>query len=123
MKHDVYGYIKIDKIRLLEVIYDIKSPNNSLLKGLFMYSKNPLIIMGHSGRGKLALFNNLDNLYIGDKIIINVNKNKQTYVIENILTKKKSQEISKNADLILITCDKNDLTQKLEILAKKEANC
>ena len=122
VNNEIYGYIKIDKINLMEVLYKEKSKYNSLDKGLFIIGEKPLIILGHSGHGKLALFNDLDKLYIGDLIEINVNNKSNIYKIEYIMNKNKSDKISSNLDLTLVTCDKNNMNQKLEISAKKVTN-
>jgi len=117
--YDVFGYIQIDKINLKEILYKIDSPNNSLSKGLLLESINPLIILGHSGNGHLALFNDLDKLKINDIIIININRNITRYKIIQINTKQKSDKILTFGDLILVTCSKKDISKKIELVAEK----
>ena len=68
------NYLAIPKIGFYYRFYDLDSKYNSLNYGLEIYYQDPVVILGHSGSGSLALFNDLDNLEVNDKIIYNNQK-------------------------------------------------
>ncbi len=111
---DIYSYLKIDKINLKEIVYNINSDKNNLDNGLMLYNLNPIIILGHSGLSVKALFNDLDKLNKEDKISFN---NKE-YKVFDIYEKKKTDKLQLNGDLILVTCLKNSNDKQLVIVGK-----
>lgn len=114
--------LDIDKINLMEVI----STESSINKGL-RYSNlsgkisDPVIIMGHSGVGDNALFNDLILLENGDLISLHyLNETKLYEVTDKIFFNKfQSINIKKNEDyLYLVTCDLHDYSKQWLIEAK-----
>ena len=124
-KKEIYndtGYIiEIDAIKL-----HIYFTNHSTLEdGLELsdVSKNggPLIISGHSGTGRLALFNDLEFLNENNIVRIYHNNSIQEYLINKITYYKKFSKVVIPDDknyLYLITCDKYDMQKQLIISAK-----
>ena len=114
-------HLIIDSINM-----DISLDEDSTLEeGLELHeiSKNggPLIISGHSGTGKLALFNDLEYLKNGETIkIIHDNYQKEYEIIDLVYYEKFSKVIipDDNSYLYLITCDKYDMQKQLIINAK-----
>ena len=115
---NINGYLKIDKIDLLEPIYDIKSNLNSLNIGLKISYLKPFVILGHSGRGKLALFNNLNKLKLNDLIELNYDKKTYFFKVDYIYAKEKSKPLVLEGELLLVTCKINDNNNQLIIRAK-----
>lgn len=103
----------IDKINLKECLYNIADENNSLEVGLEVLYEEPLVIAGHSGTGKLALFNRLNELLIGDVIKVN----NDIYKIVEIDEKSKTAKLRVKEDLVLVTCIVN--TDKQLVLYTK----
>ena len=114
----INGYLKIDRINLYEIIYDIKSNKNNLNLGLKISYLNPFVILGHSGRGKLAIFNDLDKLHVNDLIEFNYNKKTNYYKIDYIYEKEKDKPLNLDGDLLLVTCKKSGNNTQLVIRAK-----
>ena len=103
----------IDKINLKECLYNIEDENNSLEVGLEILYEDPLVIAGHSGTGKLALFNRLNELLIGDVIKVN----NDIYKVVEIDEKSKTAKLRVKEDLVLVTCIVN--TDKQLVLYAK----
>lgn len=103
----------IDKINLKECLYNIEDENNSLKVGLEVLYEEPLVIAGHSGTGKLALFNRLNELLIGDVIKVN----NDIYKVVEIDEKSKTTKLRVKEDLVLVTCIVN--TDKQLVLYAK----
>lgn len=103
----------IDKINLKECLYNIADENNSLEVGLEILYEEPLVIAGHSGTGKLALFNRLNELLIGDVIKVN----NDIYKVVEIDEKSKTAKLRVKEDLVLVTCIVN--TDKQLVLYAK----
>lgn len=103
----------IDKINLKECLYNIEDENNSLKVGLEILYEEPLVIAGHSGTGKLALFNRLNELLIGDVIKVN----NDIYKVVEIDEKSKTAKLRVKEDLVLVTCIVN--TDKQLVLYAK----
>ena len=108
------NYLAIPKIGFYYRFYDLDSKYNSLSYGLLIYYQDPVVILGHSGTGSLALFNDLDNLEVNDKIIYN---NHKYQVIKKYL-KFKSKPLTLENDLILVTCSKKYFDRQIVITAK-----
>lgn len=108
------NYLAIPKIGFYYRLYDLDSKYNSLSYGLLIYYQDPVVILGHSGTGSLALFNDLDNLEVNDKIIYN---NQKYQVIKKYL-KFKSKPLTLENDLILVTCSKKYFDRQIVITAK-----
>ena len=116
------GYILEIKEIDLYLYFD---DNTTLNEGLELHeiSKRggPFIISGHSGKGELALFNDLE--YLSKETIINLyhDNYKKTFLLKDIIYYKKfSNVVIPNDDnyLYLITCDKYDMQKQLIISSK-----
>ena len=113
---DQIGYLKIDKINLYEPLYEKNSKKNNIEEHVTILkeSKMPeeensiIFLAAHSGTGKIAYFENLDELTIGDKIEISYHNTKYYYQISNIWEENKTGYIHVNQtnkkQLILTTC-------------------
>ena len=108
------NYLAIPKIEFYYRFYDLDSKYNSLNYGLEIYYQDPVVILGHSGTGALALFNDLDNLEVNDKIIYN----SQKYQVTKKYLKFKSKPLTLESDLILVTCSKKYSDRQIVITAK-----
>ncbi|MBR1416625.1 MAG: sortase [Bacilli bacterium] len=116
---NISGYLKIDQINLLEVINNIDSNLNSLNNGLMLYYLNPFVILGHSGTGKTALFNDLKLLKLNDTFEFSYNKTIYNYKIIKIYKKNKKDYLTLEGDIILVTCLKNDNNKQLVLVGQK----
>lgn len=115
-KESPIGYLIINKINLYEELYDINSKNNNIEKHVtilkessFPTTKNSTIfIAAHSGTGKIAYFNNLNQLSVNEKIILKYKDKTYTYMIKNIWETKKNGTINvpkeNTNQLVLTTC-------------------
>ena len=108
------NYLAIPKIGFYYRLYDLDSKYNSLSYGLEIYYKDPVVILGHSGTGSLALFNDLEYLEENDKIIYN----NQKYQVTKKYLKFKSKPLALESDLILVTCSKKNSDRQIVITAK-----
>lgn len=114
-------YITIKEIDLNLYFDEHSTLDNGLELHNLSLSDGPLIIMGHSGKGKLALFNDLEFLEKGIKIIITHNNYQKIYEIIDLLYYEKFSNVhipNDNNYLYLITCDKYDMKKQLIINAK-----
>ena len=121
------GYLKIDKINLNEKLYNINSKENNIEKNItilkesiFPDKENSIIfIAAHSGVGKIAYFEKLDELNINDEVTLIINKKTYKYVVKEYWEEKKNGYINVNKDnkkqLILTTCSPNKKNYQLVI--------
>ena len=119
------GKLTIEKINLEKPLYEITSRKNNveenvtILNGSIEPNKNNSIffLAAHSGPGDIAFFNDLDNLNINDKILLEYKNNNYIYIVKDIweTTKDGNIEINKekNNQLILTTCSKKDKYKQL----------
>ena len=113
---DIIGTIEIKKINLKEQLYKKESKKNNIEENITIlqestYPSNEnsiLIIAAHSGTGKIAYFERLDELSTNDEIIITYNKKKYYYNVIDIFEEKKNGYININKEkkrqLVLTTC-------------------
>ena len=113
---DIIGTIEIKKINLREQLYKKESKKNNIEENITIlqestYPSNEnsiLIIAAHSGTGKIAYFERLDELSTNDEIIITYNKKKYYYNVIDIFEEKKNGYININKEkkrqLVLTTC-------------------
>ena len=121
------GYLKIDKINLNEKLYNINSKENNIEKNItilkesiFPDKENSIIfIAAHSGVGKIAYFEKLDELNTNDEVTLIINKKTYKYVVKEYWEEKKNGYINVNKDnkkqLILTTCSPNKKNYQLVI--------
>lgn len=113
-------YLQINDINLNYLV----SSNNNLDVGL-VYNKvenGPEVIMGHSGLGESAIFNDLWSLEKGTKIHIKRINKENIYVVENIylIDKFKEVELPKDENyLYLVTCSTKNYNKQWLIETKK----
>ena len=116
------GYIlEIKEIDLYLYFDDNTTLNEGLELHEISQKGGPFIISGHSGKGELALFNDLE--YLSKETIINLyhDNYKKTFLLKDIIYYKKfSNVVIPNDDnyLYLITCDKYDMQKQLIISSK-----
>lgn len=126
---DSLAILSIKKINLKESIYPLGDKRNNveehvtILNGSNLTNNSLIILAAHSGFGKLAYFNRLDELEIGDKIELNINDKTLIYKLKSSEEQDKTGKIEivkKNTNqLILTTCSKNDKTKQLVIYCEK----
>lgn len=118
-KEKPIGNIIIPKIKVNNDLYDIKSPNNDVDKNVaLLYKNNHIIVLAaHSGTGKAAYFKNLNQLNINDEIIINLDNNKNKYIVKNIWEEEKNGTINFKEEydnqLVLTTCSPTNKKKQL----------
>ncbi len=110
------GSIIIKKINLAEELYEINSPKNNIEEHvtILKYSEEPntenstFFLAAHSGTGKIAYFEELDQLSINDLVILEYKNKTYTYKVKNIWTEQKTGTITipneNTNQLILTTC-------------------
>lgn len=111
-KTELFGTLIIKKINLKEDIYNIGNKNNTIEKHVTLLEQSIIpeliIIAAHSGTGKIAYFERLDELKINDEITLINNKKKKTYIVKEIWEEKKNGYININKEkknqLVLTTC-------------------
>lgn len=126
--------IIIDKINLKEKLYAIDSKQNTIEKHVTFLKESDypdkengtVIILAHSGTGKLAYFKNLDKLKINDNVILKYDKNYYYKVVkitehtkDGTLRFKKKQNTSL---LILTTCKPHNNKKQLTIILEQQKN-
>ena len=123
------GTLTINKIKLNTDLYDINSPRNNIEEHVtILKDDNDLIILAaHSGTGKIAYFEELDNLQENDEIILKYKNDISTYYVKNYWEEEKTGYININKEdtkqLILTTCSPNKPGYQLIInCIKKESN-
>ncbi len=127
--------IVVPKINLDEALYSKNSRNNDisqnvtiLKESIFPDNESSIIFLAaHSGEGKIAYFNDLDKLNIGDTLIIQYKNYNYIYTIDKIFEEDKDGDIeilkSSNNQLVLTTCSRKDMKKQLIVnsnLSKKE---
>lgn len=113
--------ISIPKINLERVVEKAADDFKNLNKSLVYYKRNnpneKLVIFGHSGVGYGTYFNRIDELEVGNKVYLYINKLKVTYVVsEKYMVLETDISILNNDEersLLLITCDKNNKKKRL----------
>ena len=120
-KEKPIGSIIIQKIKVNNYLYDIKSSNNNVDKNVTILYKNNhiMVLAAHSGNDKISYFKNLNQLKTNDKIIINLNNKKHEYIVENIWEEEKNGTIEfeekQRKQLILTTCSPTNKKKQLII--------
>ena len=121
------GYLKINKINLKEKLYNINSKENNIEKNITILKESILpdkdnsiiFIAAHSGTGKIAYFEELDELKEKDEIILNINNKTYKYLVKEYWEEKKNGYINVNKEnknqLILTTCSPNKKDYQLII--------
>lgn len=111
------GYLEIPKINFRHGFFDTMDQNNTINKGLEVSNmsimpgeKDSLVIItGHSGYGKNAIFSNLNKLKREDKLIIQYNNQVHTYEVKEIVSILKGtlkvRRLENKNQLVLVTCD------------------
>lgn len=112
----------IDKINLKIFAFDRTTLKlSTMIHSVSKEENSALVIMGHSGIGINAVFNDLDKLSIGDEVTIYLKDKKYKYIIYEIYMHQKEEKlkiINNNKYLYLVTCDKKDMKKQLIICAK-----
>ena len=129
------GELIINKINLKQDLYKIESKKNNIEENVTVMkesnypdiSNGILILAAHSGTGKIAYFEELDNLELKDNIIIRYKNKKYIYQITKIWEQKKNGYIKikkeNKKQLILTTCSpKKKNTQLIINCIEKEFN-
>ena len=110
------GKIKIPKLNIKKVLYDINSKKNNIEENITILNgsiypdqeNSILYIAAHSGTGDIAFFKDLDQLKIKDEVIIEYKNEEYTYVVQNIYEQEKDGYISGRREnkkqLVLTTC-------------------
>lgn len=117
------GSLIIDKINLNQNIYDISNRKNNIEENVTILegSNFPklLILAAHSGTGKIAYFERLDELDINDTIILKYKNKTYKYTVKNIWEEEKNGYIHINPNienqLVLTTCSPNHKNYQLII--------
>ena len=111
--------MKINKINLKEKLYNINSKENNIEQNITILKESILpdkdnsimFIAAHSGIGKIAYFEELDELKPNDEIILNINNKTYKYIVKEYWEEKKNGYINVNKEskkqLILTTCSPN----------------
>ena len=129
------GELIINKINLKQDLYKIESKKNNIEENVTIIKESNypdiangiLILAAHSGTGKIAYFEELDNLELKDNIIIKYNNRKYIYRITKIQEQEKNGYIKikkeNKKQLILTTCSpKKKNTQLIINCIEKEFN-
>lgn len=131
---DQIGELKIKKINLQEPLFSMDSQENTIEKhitilkdSIFPQHKNSIMfIAAHSGTGKIAYFEELDQLNPNDTIILTLENKKYFYQVKNIWEEKKNGYINVNKEnknqLILTTCSPNHPGYQLVINCIEKAS-
>ena len=111
--------MEINKINLKEKLYNINSKENNIEQNITILKESILpdkdnsimFIAAHSGIGKIAYFEELDELKPNDEIILNINNKTYKYIVKEYWEEKKNGYINDNKEskkqLILTTCSPN----------------
>lgn len=113
--------IEIPNINLKTIIKkaddDFKNLNSNLVYYKNKDYENKIIVFGHSGMGYGTYFNRLNELEIGNKAYLHINKLKITYVVTQkymvLETDTSILNDNKERTLLLVTCDKNNKKKRL----------
>lgn len=106
---DSYDKIKCRSVLIIEKINLNKCMNiNDVDKDIaILYDSNTIVLASHSGNARNAYFKNLYKLTYSNEVIFYHNNEKNIYIVVDIKTKLKSEQLSfvnKDDQLILITC-------------------
>ena len=129
--HNEYkAVLEIPKIAFKRGLYDINSHLNNVDNNIaflnnteYPSSNSNTVIIGHSGSGDKAYFNDLSKLDINDNIYLYYDNNKYNFIIDNIYLVYKDGNVLVERDknkmtLTLITCYSNNY--QLVIIAYKK---
>ena len=125
------GQVTIEKINLKEKLYPINSKENTIEKHVTILQESTppslIILAAHSGTGKIAYFERLDELKKEDQIQLIYKGKKRIYIIKEIWEEKKNGYININKEnknqLILTTCSpKKEKFQLIINCIEKEPN-
>jgi LPXTG-site transpeptidase (sortase) family protein len=126
-KENSIGTLTISKINLKQKLYEINSEENTIEKNVTILKESIypeennsiMILAAHSGTGKIAYFEKLNELEVNDEIILNFKKKTYTYIVKNIWEEKKTGYINFNKEekkqLILTTCSPQKSNYQLVI--------
>lgn len=117
------GYININKININEEFYNKNSAKNNIEEHVTILKEsnypNLLILAAHSGTGKIAYFEKLNQLNINDLIKIKIYNEEKIYIVNKIWEEQKNGKIhidkTSNNQLILTTCSPNHKNKQLII--------
>ena len=132
-KEKPLGTLIIKKINLKQSIYNKNSTENTVEKNvtvlnesIFPPNENSIIFLAaHSGTGKIAYFQRLDQLQEKDTVILIYNNKKYNYQVKDIWEEEKNGYINVNKEiedqLILTTCSptKNNLQLIINCIRKE----
>lgn len=119
------GSITIPKINLEEDLYSINSSENNVEKNITILNESIspdkeesiMYLAAHSGTGKIAYFEQLDELSINDIVILKYKNNKYEYIVKEMWEERKSGYIHVRKDdkkqLILTTCSPKNKNYQL----------
>lgn len=118
-----YGVLIIPAIKMELGFYEIGNKNNTVSKNVTLIESNidnTYILAAHSGVGRLAYFNDLRNIELGDEIYLKFKDKLNYYVVEDIKKEVKNGSIhipNKENMLVLTTCDQEQKGYQLIIIA------
>lgn len=123
--------LMIPKLNINNKIYSKESAENNIDKNVQLMNASSMpdsingnvILGGHSGTGKLAYFKRLDELVIGDIVILHYKGEDYSYKIVNYYIDDKDGHIVISRDLnkssiTLFTCNPNDKNNYLVIIGE-----
>lgn len=116
---DSIGKIIINKISLKEKLYEINNSKNNIEEHVTILKEldTTLVLAAHSGTGRIAYFERLDELSLNDEIILYYKNNKYKYIVKDIYEEKKNGYIHINKEnkrqLVLTTCSHNKTNYQL----------
>lgn len=123
--------LEIPTIHLKKGLYDIDSKNNTVSKGIQIIKESDMpdvvngnfILASHSGTGRIAYFNKLNQLRIDDEVYVYYNHIKYTYQIIRInnVVKDGTIEIERlktNNMITLTTCSQSDKGKQLILIGQ-----
>lgn len=121
--------LSIKKINLKENIYPLTDKRNnveehvSILNGSNLNDDSLIILAAHSGYGKIAYFDRLDELKVDDRIELSINNKVLVYRLKKSEKQEKTGKIEiikeNTQQLILTTCSKDDKSKQLVIYCEK----
>ena len=121
--------LSIKKINLKDNIYPLTVKRNnveehvSILNGSNLNDDSLIILAAHSGYGKIAYFNRLDELKVDDRIELSINNKLLVYRLKKSEKQEKTGKIEiikeNTQQLILTTCSKDDKSKQLVIYCEK----
>lgn len=120
MNSNYISVVEIPKIQLIRGLFDIEDDRNNIEENIQILKESDfpnvengtMILAGHSGIGKSAYFNHLDNLQIGDLIFLYYQGTKYVYQLSSCYEIEKTgyfhlSDSNQKTKLILITCKIN----------------